>query len=89
MAYEIYVISNADLFREGLNAVAAFCGSEGFKATTWTGAALGIIMTALAYVKQHDVLVFLKWLVSYFFVFINEDTNKKIILIAENMAFRA
>lgn len=69
MAYEIYVISNADLFREGLNAIAAFCHSSGFKASTWMGAAIGILMTAMAYVKQHDVMVYLKWLVAYFFVF--------------------
>ncbi len=69
MTYEVYVISNSDLFREGLNAVAAFCGSPGFKAATWIGSAIGIIMTAAAYVKQHDVMLYLKWLVTYFFVF--------------------
>ena len=69
MAYDIYVISNSDLFREGLNAVAAFCHSDGFKAATWIGAAVGIIITAMAYVKQHDVMVYLKWVVTYFFVF--------------------
>ncbi len=69
MAYEIYVISNSDLFREGLNAIAALCGSPGFKAATWIGSAIGIIMTAAAYVKQHDVMLYLKWLVTYFFVF--------------------
>ena len=69
MGYTIYVISNADLFREGLNAVAAFCCSDGFKAAIWMGSAIGIMMTAMAYVKQHDVMVYLKWLVSYFFVF--------------------
>ncbi len=69
MIYEIYVISNSDLFREGLNAVAAFCQSDGFKTATWMGSAIGIIMTAMAYLKQHDVMVFLKWLLVYFFVF--------------------
>ncbi len=69
MTYEVFVISNSDLFREGLNAVAAFCSSPGFKAATWIGSAIGIIMTAAAYVKQHDVMLCLKWLVTYFFVF--------------------
>ncbi len=69
MTYEVYVISNSDLFREGLNAVAAFCSSPGFKAATWIGSAIGIIMTAAAYVKQHDIMLYLKWLVTYFFVF--------------------
>lgn len=68
-AYEIYVISNANLFREGLNAVAAFCQSADFKALTYFGALFGIVATAISYVKQHDVMVFLKWLAIYFFVF--------------------
>ena len=68
-AYEIYVISNSHLFREGLNAVAAFCHSDGFRAATYMGALMGIVATAIAYVKQHDVILFLKWLVMYFFVF--------------------
>lgn len=69
MVYPIYVISHSDLFREGLNAVAAFCGSSGFRTATWMGASIGILLTALAYVKQHDLLVYLRWLVTYFFVF--------------------
>ncbi len=68
-AYEIYVISNSHLFREGLNAVAAFCSSDGFKAATYMGALLSISGTAIAYVKQHDLILFLKWLAIYFFVF--------------------
>lgn len=68
-AYEIYVISNSHLFREGLNAVAAFCNSDGFKAATYMGALFGIVGTAIAYVKQHDLVLFLKWFVMYFFVF--------------------
>ena len=68
-AYEIYVISNSHLFREGLNAVALFCQTDGFKAGTYIGALLGIFATAIAYVKQHDYMLFLKWLVMYFFVF--------------------
>lgn len=68
-AYEIYVISNANLFREGLNAIAEFCYSDGFKSATYIGALIGIVTTAIAYVKQHDVMLFLKWLVMYFFVF--------------------
>lgn len=67
--YEIYVIGNSDLFREGLNAIATFCQSDGFKAAIWMGSAIGIILTAVAYVKQHDIMVYLKWLVSYFLVF--------------------
>src|SRR3990167_4564793 len=68
-AYEIYVISNSHLFREGLNAVAAFCNSDGFKAATFMGALFGIVGTAIAYVKQHDLVLFLKWFAMYFFVF--------------------
>ena len=68
-AYEIYVISNSDLFKEGLNAVAAFCKSDGFHAATYMGALIGIIVTATAYVKQHDIMLFVKWLVMYFLVF--------------------
>jgi len=68
-AYEIYVISNSHLFREGLNAIALFCHSDGFKAGTYIGALLGIVATAIAYVKQHDYIIFLKWFVMYFFVF--------------------
>lgn len=68
-AYEIYVISNAHLFREGLNAVALFCQTDGFRAGTYIGALLGIVATAIAYVKQHDYMLFLKWLMLYFFVF--------------------
>ena len=68
-AYEIYVISNAHLFREGLNAIALFCNSTGFNAATYMGALLGIVVTAIAYVKNHDPLVFLKWFVVYFLVF--------------------
>jgi conjugal transfer mating pair stabilization protein TraG len=69
MSYEIYVISNSDMFREGLNAIAAFCRSAAFKNLTWIGAAIGITATAFAYLKQHDVMVFLKWVIGYFFVF--------------------
>jgi len=69
VTYEIYVIGNSDLFREGLNAIATFCQSDGFKAAIWMGSAIGIILTAMAYVRQHDVMVYLKWLVSYFLVF--------------------
>ncbi len=69
-AYEIYVISNANLFREGLNAVAAFCQSADFKTLTYFGALFGIVATAISYVKQHDVMVFLKWLsISLFLIF--------------------
>lgn len=68
-AYEIYVISNSHLFREGLNAVSAFCSSSGFQSATYIGALFGIVATAIAYVKQHDPLLFLKWFVIYFFVF--------------------
>lgn len=68
-AYEIYVISNSHLFREGLNAVALFCQTDGFKAGTYIGALLGIAATAIAYVKQNDYMLFLKWFVMYFFVF--------------------
>lgn len=67
--YEIYVISNSHLFREGLNAVVAFCNSDGFKAATYMGALFGIVGSAIAYVKQHDLVLFLKWFVMYFFVF--------------------
>lgn len=69
MPYEIYVISNSDLFREGFNAIATFCNSEGFRSTTWIGSAIAIILTIMAYVKQHDVMIYLKWLVVYTFVF--------------------
>jgi conjugal transfer mating pair stabilization protein TraG len=69
MPYEIYVISNSDLFREGLNAIAAFCQSEGFKTASWMGAVIGILFTATSYVKSQDVTVFLKWIAGYFFVF--------------------
>lgn len=68
-AYEIYVISNSDLFRESLNAVSAFCNSGAFKSATYIGAAIGIVMSAVAYLKNHDVMVFLKWFAMYFFVF--------------------
>ena len=69
MTYDIYVMSHSDLFREGLNAVAAFCQGDGFKALTWVGAVVSICMSAMAYVKQHDVMVYVKWLATYFFVF--------------------
>lgn len=65
----MYVICNSDLFREGLNAVAAFCNSEGFKSIIWCGAAIGVALTAFAYVKQRDIMAYLKWLVMYFLVF--------------------
>ncbi len=69
MIYKIYMISNTDIFREGLNAVAAFCHSDGFRAATWIGLALGVIMTVMAYVKRRNIMVFLKWLVLYVFLF--------------------
>lgn len=66
---EIYVISNSDLFREGLNAIATFCKSSSFKTGTYLGSAIGILMTGIAYTRQHDILVFLRWYAMYFFVF--------------------
>ena len=69
MPYEIYVISNSGLFREALNAVSAFCQSDDFKQFIYMGGVIGIVITAVAYVKQHDVMLFLKWLATYFIVF--------------------
>lgn len=69
MIYPVYVISHSDLFREGLNAVAAFCGSRGFQAAIWTGSAFGIVLTAVFYLKRHDLVICLHWLVTYVFVF--------------------
>ena len=69
MTYEIYVIANSGLFKEGLNAIAAFCRSSGFEAATWIGSAIGIMMTAYGYTKDKDLVVYLKWLASYMLVF--------------------
>src|SRR3990167_8772276 len=65
---EIYVISNAYLFREAFNAIALFCNTDGFRAATYIGALIGIVATSVAYVQKHDVMVFLKWFVIYFLV---------------------
>ena len=69
MALDIYVISNSGLFREALNAIAAFCHSDGFRVVTHIGGVLGIVLTLVAYIQKHNPLLFLKWLVMYLVIF--------------------
>lgn len=68
-AYEIFLTGNADLFREGLNAVAAVCHSTDFQTFVWMGNTGAIMATVGAYIKQRDPLIFVKWMATYVFVF--------------------
>lgn len=68
MYYKIYVIANADLFKESFNAIAAFCNSSVFKGASLIGSLIGIVMTFYAYLRGSDLSVFLKYLVPYMLV---------------------
>ena len=65
MGLEVFVISNPHLFREGLNAVAAFCASPGFSVALHVGNVIGVLITIICYLKKTDPVILFKWAIAY------------------------
>lgn len=61
----IYVLNGGELFREELNAIVAFIGSNGWQTLARSFVLLGVITATLAYIRDHDMMGLVKWMVTF------------------------
>jgi conjugal transfer mating pair stabilization protein TraG len=61
----IYVLNGGELFREELNAIVAFVGSNGWQTLARSFVLLGVVTAAIAYIRDHDIMGLLKWVVTF------------------------
>ncbi|MGL5126761.1 MAG: conjugal transfer protein TraG N-terminal domain-containing protein, partial [Aeromonas popoffii] len=64
----IYVTTGGGLFRDSLNAVAAFTMSSNWAAMLYMATVLSITVAAVAYIRTHDLTTMLKWVVAFVMV---------------------
>lgn len=64
----IYTISGGAWFQDSLNAVAAFIQSSTWSRMLIIATTLSVVVTAIDYVKKHDILSLLKWAGIFVFV---------------------
>ncbi len=62
----MYIISNGDLAKEALNAVAALLGGDTFKTAMKIGVLFSIYGAVINYIRGHDFATFTKWFITYF-----------------------
>ena len=62
----MYVISNGELAREALNAVATLLGGDAFSTAMKIGILFSIYGVVVNYIRGHDIATFAKWFVVYF-----------------------
>ena len=62
----MYVISNGELAREALNAVATLLGGNAFNTAMKIGILFSIYGAVINYIRGHDIATFAKWFVVYF-----------------------
>jgi len=65
----IHVLSNGELFRTVLDAVASFVTLDSFKGLVKITTLVGIIMATVGYVKTRDPMAFVRWLLVYMLAF--------------------
>lgn len=64
----IYVTTGGGLFRDSLNAVAAFTMSSNWAALIYMATVLSICVAAVAYIRTHDLTTMIKWVVAFVMV---------------------
>ncbi|MFQ1718529.1 conjugal transfer mating pair stabilization protein TraG [Aeromonas veronii] len=64
----IYVTTGGGLFRDSLNAVAAFTMSSNWSAMLYMATVISILVAAVAYIRTHDLTTMLKWVVAFVMV---------------------
>ncbi|CAL7962369.1 conjugal transfer mating pair stabilization protein TraG [Gammaproteobacteria bacterium] len=62
----IYVISNGDLARETLNAVATLLSADTFSTAMRLSVLFSIYGAVVNYIRGHNIAVFAKWFITYF-----------------------
>ncbi|HHF7368347.1 TPA: conjugal transfer mating-pair stabilization protein TraG [Legionella bozemanae] len=64
----INVLAAGELFQLVLNAIAAFMKQDGFAGLLRITTLIGIVMTAVGYVKTRDPMAFARWFLGYVFM---------------------
>ena len=64
--YPIYVVSNGELMRATLNAIAILLNSGIIRSAFQISCLIGVLATAITYVRGHDLTVFFKWFILVF-----------------------